>query len=144
MKVKTVIEEGSEELVVIYAPEYTDRVREIERFAMGESAEGLIGYSGESIIPIDAGEVSAFVSEGGSVYAILSGRRLTVRERLYSLERRFGAAFVRVNQSCLANVAMIARFDASFSGALAVIFKDGYRDYVSRRQLKVVKERIGF
>jgi len=39
---------------------------------------------------------------------------------------------------------LIKKFDVSFGGALTVIFKNGYTDYVSRRQMKIVKERIGF
>lgn len=144
MKYKTVIEPGREELVVIYAPEYTDRVREIEKFISQDERGELVGYLEESIIPLRSDEISAFISEGGAVYAIVSAKRILVKERLYTLEERFGSAYVRINQSCLANVSKIARFDASLSGALAVNFKDGYRDYVSRRQMKVVKERIGF
>ena len=144
MKFKTVIDPSGEDLVVIHATEYSDRVREIEQFVSDERERELVGYLGESIIPLDADSVSAFVSEGGSVYAIVSGKRIGIKERLYSLEGRLGGRFVRVNQSCIANISKIARFDASFSGALAVIFKDGYRDFVSRRQLKTVKERIGF
>lgn len=144
MKYKTVIDPSCEELVVIRAHEYSERVREIEKFVEGEHVSELIGYLGESIIPLDAAEISAFISECGSVYAILDGKRILVRERLYSLEERLGARYVRVNQSCIANVSKIARFDAELSGTLAVIFKDGYRDYVSRRQVKTVKERIGF
>ena len=51
--------------------------------------------------------------------------------------------FVRINQSCLGNVRRIARFDASIGGSLMVTFENGHRDYVSRRQLKTVKERMG-
>ena len=37
----------------------------------------------------------------------------------------------------------IKKFDTSVSGMLTVTFKNGYRDYVSRRNLKSVKERLG-
>jgi len=67
-----------------------------------------------------------------------------LNHRLYQLEERLGTRFLKINQSCLANIQQIQRFDASLAGALLVIFKNGYRDYVSRRQLKTVKERMGF
>ena len=38
---------------------------------------------------------------------------------------------------------MIDRFNASIGETLLVIFKSGYKDYVSRRQIKNVKERMG-
>ena len=51
--------------------------------------------------------------------------------------------FVKINQSCIVNVNKIERFDTSVSGTLKVSLKNGYTDYVSRRQLKPIKERIG-
>lgn len=110
-----------------------------------EAADGRIAVTvGRETLLIDPSRVSAFISEEGGVYAILNGRRIALKERLYVLEERYGERFLRVSQSCLANIGMIERFEATFGASLAVIFKDGYRDTVSRRQLKQVKERIGF
>ena len=58
-------------------------------------------------------------------------------------KQMLGEGFVKINQSCIANTKKILRFSASISGALQVTFKNGYRDYVSRRQLKTVKKRMG-
>ena len=41
------------------------------------------------------------------------------------------------------NVSKIKLFDVNFGGALKVILKSGYSDYVSRRQVKNVKEWLG-
>ena len=144
MRYKTVIDPEGEDIVIIRATEYTDKIREIERFLEADEQSEPVGYIGDSIIPLDLDEVSAFISEAGGVYAILSGKRVLVKERLYTLEDRLGRGFIRISQSCIANISKIARFDASLSGSLAVIFKDGYRDYISRRRLKSVKERMGF
>ena len=48
-----------------------------------------------------------------------------------------------INQGCLVNIDKIDHFDASISGNLIIYLKSGYKDYVSRRQIKNVKERIG-
>jgi DNA-binding LytR/AlgR family response regulator len=45
--------------------------------------------------------------------------------------------------SCIANLSKIKKFNASFSGSLSVVFKNGYTDYVSRRSVKFIKERLG-
>ena len=66
-----------------------------------------------------------------------------LKERLYSLEEKLPETFVRINQSCLANIKKMDRFDTTISGTLKIQFKNGHMDYVSRRQLKTVKERIG-
>ena len=58
------------------------------------------------------------------------------------IEEMLDESFVKINQSCLGNVKKIARFDASIGGSLMVTFRNAHRDYVSRRQLKTVKERM--
>ena len=59
------------------------------------------------------------------------------------LEEKLPLDFVKINQSCLANIKKIERFSASVGGSLKVIFKNGHTDYVSRRQLRTVKEKLG-
>lgn len=141
MRCKTVIDREREELVLICAHERTPLVEEIERLVCGP-ARDLIGYLGNQIVKLDASVVDCFAVEDGRVYAI-GQERYRMRERLYELEGAVGREFVRINQSCIVNVARIERFEASFAGALLVVMKCGYRDYVSRRQMKAVKERIG-
>ena len=87
--------------------------------------------------------VCCFTAEAGRVYALTEGEKLAVRLPLYALEEALGEGFVRINQSCLGNVRRISRFDASIGGSLMVTFQNGHKDYVSRRQLKAVKERMG-
>ena len=69
--------------------------------------------------------------------------KFEIKTRLYVIEEKLPENFIKINQSCIANINQIERFDASISGTLKIRFKNGYTDYVSRRQLKNVKERIG-
>ena len=50
--------------------------------------------------------------------------------------------FIKINQSCIANIRQIEKVEGTFSGSLSVVFKNGYKDYISRRNLKNVKERL--
>ena len=88
-------------------------------------------------------QISCFVSGGDKVFAIAGEHRYLVKKRLYQLEEQLGKDYIKINQSCLANVGQISRFSASIGGSLEVVFRDGYKDYVSRRELKKVKERMG-
>ena len=141
MKCETVIDKDTEPRVVIYARERSLEVERIERFVMDEGTE-LIGYRGDSIYPVSAEEIYCVSILAGEVVAHTAKGELVLRERLYSLEERLGADFVRINKSCIANIRGIERFETTLFGSLCVIFKDGYRDYVSRRQLKAVKEKF--
>ena len=144
MKYTTVIDPRREEEVIIHAKKKTREIDELESYLDRMSAE-LMGYGEDGqIVPLRPAEVHCFIVEDGKVYALTDTGKLTVRLPLYAIEERLSEDFVRINQSCLGNVRKIARFDASIGGALMVTFQNGHRDYVSRRQLKTVKERIGF
>ena len=143
MKLTVIIDPAGEEEIILRVREHGETENKI-RELIGSGNSRIVGYGEREILPLDASAVSAFFVEKGRTYASLRGERLRVDLRIYELEQMLGRDFVKVNQSCLINVSHIEKFDASFSGALVVITKDGVRECVSRRQLKAVKERIGF
>ena len=111
---------------------------------MSSRTKELIGFGEDrEAIPLLPRDVICFFVEDGRVFALTEWGRLRMRERLYEIEKTADVGFVKINQSCLANISKIMRFDASVMGTLTVTFKNGYRDYVSRRQMKLVKERLG-
>lgn len=142
MKCKTVIDKTREEEVIIYAHERNETVEAIEKLVL-RSDFVLVGYSGKSAVRLEWSEVYCFTVEENRVYAVTENEKLQLKLRLYQIEELADDSFVKINQSCVANIGHIKRFDASISGALRVIFKNGYTDYISRRQLKTVKERLG-
>lgn len=142
MKYTTVIDPYREEEVVIHAKKKTREIEELESYLDRMGAE-LTGYGEDGqILPLRPAEVHCFIVEDGRVCALTEKEKLTVRLPLYAIEEMLTEDFVRINQSCLGSIRKIARFDASIGGALMVTFGNGHRDYVSRRQLKNVKERM--
>ena len=142
MKCKIIIDADREEEIIVYTKKASPLTRAIEQMAREEEAVW-IGYSEESMIPLDLKEVLCFAVEDNKVYAHLLQQKLLMKCRLYQLEERLPKEFIKINQSCLVNCPKIKRFDASISGTLRVVFENGHSDYVSRRQLKAVKERFG-
>ncbi len=142
MKFSLILGEEYEDEVVVYAKEENATVKAIRAFCEKEE-KSIIGYSDGGIYTLSPYEVDCFVSENDLLFAYAKMGKVRVRSRLIKIEEVLPSCFIRINQSCIANVNMIERFDASFSGTLGVVFKNGYRDYVSRRNLKKVKERIG-
>lgn len=142
MKHTTVIDPHREEEVVIHARKRTREIEELEHYLDRMCAE-LTGYGEDGRIrPLRPAEVHCFTVEEGKVYALTDREKLAVRLPLYAIEEMLTEDFVRINQSCLGRIRKIVRFDASIGGALMVTFENGHRDYVSRRQLKNVKERM--
>ena len=143
MKYRLIIEPEREEEVIVYAHKRSELTDRIEAIVLSENEE-LIGYTEHGVVRLDPVEIYAFIVEDSKVYVLTDSDKMLVKLRLYQLEDRFSHEFLKINQSCLVNVKMIRRFDSSIGGSLMVELKNGYRDYVSRRQLKTVKERIGF
>ena len=143
MKYTIIIDKNREEEVIVYAKEKSALTDEIERLVSNNTLD-LIGYdkNGEGV-KLTADEVYCFTVEDNKIFAITEKDRLRLKCRLYQLEEFLPENFVKINQSCVANIRKIARFDTSVSGTLMIKFKNGYKDYVSRRQMKAVKERLG-
>ena len=142
MKCRTVIDKNREEEVVIYVHEKNSLSCEIEELVLGRSLE-LFGYKDKNIVKLSPSDVYCFTVEDNKVYALCEKEKYYIKQRLYLLEEILDRDFVKINKSCIANIRKISKFDTSITGTLMVCFKNGYRDYVSRRQLKYVKERIG-
>ena len=142
MKLKIFIDKDHEEEVIVYTRKRTELVSAIEKL-INQNDMNLMGFNETEVVPLTAEEVFCFISENGKVYAITEKEKLLIRQRLYQLEENLSDDFLKINQSCLANVKKIARFDTSISGNLTVRFRNGYTDYVSRRNLRNIKERFG-
>ncbi|MBQ3100731.1 MAG: LytTR family transcriptional regulator DNA-binding domain-containing protein [Clostridia bacterium] len=142
MKYELMIDPNCEEKIVIYAKEKNAVVDEIIKIAE-RNGNGLFGYDGSEIIKIDPCDIHYVSVIKNKIFAVCGDQKYLLKERLYVLEELLPEYFVRINQSCLANIGKMERFDTSISGTLKIRFKNGDVDYVSRRQLRKVKERIG-
>jgi len=143
MKYRIEIHPSQEEDLLIFGKAPSPVLQRIEEILQNEEPV-LLGFRGEETVQIPIESVYGFYSEDNKTYVLTEKEKFRIRERLYRVEESFGERFLRINQSCLVNPAKIARFHGSVGGSLLVILKNGYQDYVSRRQLKTVKERIGF
>ena len=142
MKYTLNLNKEREEEIIIFAHEKSELIESIEKLVQNDSLV-LVGYKGQQIFKLDFNDIFCFTIEDSKIYAITENDKLQIKRRLYLIEQILDNNFVKINQSCIANIKKIDHFDASISGSLIVIFKNGHRDYVSRRQIKLVKERIG-
>ena len=144
LKCEIVTDGQHEEGVFIYAPEGDGDAERIRAFVESLYTCRLMGYGEREARVLSQDEICCFIVEDGKVYALVGREKYLIKERLYRIEEALDRSeFIKLNQSCVANIKMIKSFDASISGTLGVTFKNGYRDYISRRQLKSVKERLG-
>lgn len=143
MELKIFIDKEHSEEVIVWAHERTKLVEDIEQLVLSGELS-LIGYKENEVIKLNLNEIYCFMVEDNRVFALTENERAKLKSRLYKIEEKLPKDFIKINQSCIVNIKKIERFDASISGTLTVILKNGYSDYVSRRNLKNIKERLGF
>lgn len=136
------IDKEKEESCVVIAHQITDKILEIEKLVKGEEFD-FVGYIDEHIVKLNVDDIVCFFVENNKIYAYQNDEKYYIKQRLYNIEEKLNSNFIKINQSCLANIKKIKRFSVSFNGALLVEFNNGYKDYVSRRELKNVKRRLG-
>lgn len=141
MKLEIITDENCEEKIVIYQHNENPLTEKIKQLV--EETEEIIGYKEKEILKINPYDIFCVTVIENKVCAVLKDETYQLKERLYTLEEKLPQVFVKINQSCIANIEKIGRFDASISGTLKLTFKNGWTDYVSRRQLKSIKERLG-
>lgn len=142
MKYSIVIDESLAEDIVIHAKSDTELLRSLEAM-LCQYSRTIMGRSNQAYYPINGQDIYCVYIENGKVLAQTKDGNFQIRERLSQLEKIYQDRFLKINRSCLINISQIQRFEASLGGSLVVILKNGYRDYISRRQLKSVKERFG-
>lgn len=141
MNIKVFIDKEKEEEVLVFAHERNALVNEIERIVQENNLK-LVGYKENEASKLKLFDVNCFISENNKVFA-LTNEKMQLKLRLYQIEEMLDDNFIKINQSCIANIRQIEKVQATFSGAFQVVFRNGYCDYISRRNLKSVKERLG-
>jgi len=141
MKCRIFIDKNREEEVQIFAHENNALVEKIRQLCENDG-QVLFGKKDREIYRINIPDVVCFVSENNKVYAMTDKDKFEVDKRIYELETECPDNFIKINQSCIANIDKISSFGTTISATLTVNFKNGYRDYVSRRRMKFVKERL--
>lgn len=146
MKFTLYIDPECEEEIIIRSRAKTDLTEAIEKLvnAENESLSPLVGYIGEGkIVEIDPNTVYCFFIEDKRLFASTDKGDALIKSRLYEIEDRLGPDFIKINKSTIANLRLVDHFSVTIGTTLNVHFKNGKRDYVSRRQMKAVKERLG-
>lgn len=139
------IDPDREEEVAATVHRRTPLIDEIEKLVLQETMTDQIpGYYESEITMLDINQVECFYVEADKTYAsYLSGKRYLIKKRLYELEHMLPADFERINKSAIANWKRISKFKVQLSGAVDVVFKNGYTDCISRRCFAALKRRYG-
>lgn len=144
MKFKLNIDKEKEELVEATLRRKGDFSYRLEELVLGYIGEDSItAYTEDDIRILKFSEMECITVVDSKTYAIdTSGERYRLKMRLYELSEILPSYFIKINKSSLANRTRIEKFSAAFSGSVDVIFKCGYKDYVSRRCFADIKKEL--
>lgn len=144
MKFFLKLDENAEPSVTVVCGRVTSTVKQIQELCANDSQDKMLyGYDGDEIVPLTEVDITCFYTKLNKVFARVGDKEYFVKYRIKDLEENLGDIFIKINQGCLANVNQIKKFVVSIGGALKVEFKNGYTDYVSRRETVNIKRRFG-
>lgn len=94
---------------------------------------------------LDVSQVTHVMAEDRLVYAFVAGKGHVVDESLVDLERRLGAAFLRIHRNVLVRVEAIKELFAEGNGTATVRLGDSARSElpVARERLRALKDALG-
>ncbi len=141
MKLNVFVDKTQDERIDIYIKEKNQIVEDIEKLISEENR--LLCHKNGEAYKIGFPEIVLFSVENEKVAVYTEKDKFFVKERLYMIEDKMPACFIKLNQSAIGNIQKIKKFDCSVSGTLKVTFVNGLTDFVSRRQIKAVRERLG-
>lgn len=140
------IKDNNEEKVVVYAQEKNNLVNQIEELVISNDliidGVNINGYLESDIVPIKIFDIVSFYCDDDKTFARVGNKSYQIKFRLYQIEEKLSNSFIRINKSRIINKNFIEKFDISWNGTIMVKMKNGDFDYVSRRLLKTVKERM--
>ena len=143
MLFKLNIDKTKPEEVLVTAHErsaLTDRIEEMVLQYTG--TDRVAAYTEDEMKMLLFSEIECITVIGGKTYAVdKTNRQYRLKQRLYELEEKLPASFIRINKSTLANEKRLDRFSTSFNGAVNAVFKCGFTEYVSRRCFAEIKRR---
>lgn len=142
MEYKLIIDKEKQEYLHILVNERNELVEKIETL-IGKSRQLILGYKDEEVYRLNIEEASCFFTDNNKIYSYYSNEKYLLKERLYQIEEMISDSFIRINQGCIVNINQIDKFEMSIGGTIKVVLKNGFEDYISRRNLKEVKGRLG-
>lgn len=147
MNLKIKIDKKVEEPeVLITAASMTDEVNRVVNFVnnLDMIATVISGIKDDRIELLEPEKIIRIYTEGGNVYAVTDCGCYQIRLRLYELEQRLTSnEFVRISHSEIVNLRRVNSLDLSFTGTICMKLSNGEVCFVSRRNVSMIKKRLG-
>lgn len=144
MKVKINIDEDIEETVVtINATKMSKEIENLVSIVNCANETNLVCYKNNMIYFIEKESVVRFFMYDGLLMVETMDETYRMKSKLKLLEELTGKNFLRVSNSEIVNLNYISHVDLSDKGTIKIVFKNKKYTYASRRNVSIIKERLG-
>ncbi|UOQ86796.1 LytTR family DNA-binding domain-containing protein [Gracilibacillus salinarum] len=136
-------EDHPEPLITIQTNEWTEELEEIIAIIKGRNRKRLFGIESDQTVLLDPREIEFVYAESRRIFACIGNRKLEIRMKLYEIESILAPYnFMRFSKSVIGNLNHIVSFELSFNGNLCVHFQSGSKEYISRKYVTPIKNRL--
>ena len=144
MKVELQISETyKEEKLIVQAPQETEKVKKIIKFAENlDRTEKIKGKIDNQVYLVEIGKIQRFYIENRKVLAETTGQTYTIDLRLYQVLELLPTNFIQISQSEIININSIYHLKLTPNGLVEIFLKNESFTYSSRRYLKTIKEKL--
>ncbi len=144
MKFKLNIDKTKEEQVEATLHSKGELAYKLEELVLGYAGEeSITAYTEDDIKLLKFADIECVTVSNSKTYVIdTAGKQYRIKMRLYEISEVLPSYFIRINKSTIANRKRIERFSTVIYGSVDVVFKSGYRDYVSRRCFAEIKKEL--
>lgn len=144
MKVNIEVDEKYEETsITIRTNKWTEELDHLVKMIQVNEPKRIFGVVDEQTILLKPSEIDYVYAENRKVYAAVGKKRYEIKMKLFEVEEILAAQhFMRFSKSVIGNLNNIARFELSFNGNLCVHFQSGNKEYITRKYVSSIKEKL--
>lgn len=144
MKVNIEVDEKYEETsITIRTNKWTEELDHLVKMIQMNEPKRIFGVVDEQTILLKPSEIDYVYAENRKVYAAVGKKRYEIKMKLFEVEEILAAQhFMRFSKSVIGNLNNIARFELSFNGNLCVHFQSGNKEYITRKYVSSIKEKL--
>ncbi|KAB8137775.1 LytTR family transcriptional regulator [Gracilibacillus oryzae] len=136
-------DEHTEPSITIQTNEWTEELEEIITIIRGKHRKRLFGIESDQTVLLDPNDIDFVYSEKRKVFACIGSRNVEIKMKLYEIEVILAPYnFMRFSKSVIGNLNHIDCFELSFNGNLCVYFHSGCKEYISRKYVVPIKNRL--
>jgi|GEM_PF-3065831 len=132
------------EKVVFTIKELTPEINEVIG-RLNNIGSRLVATLDKDLVFLEKNEILVIYTENKKVFIKTKNNDiLESKTRLFEFEESLsGSRFARVSNSAIVNLNMVKKMSMDFAGSVKLILKGGHEEFVSRRNIKAIKESLG-